>query len=288
MRFGGADLHAHSTWSDGQDTPRELVRKGVAAGLSALALSDHDGTLGLGEFEEGCREAGLTAVPGVELSAQHRGEDAHLLGLFIDAAEEGLSSSLEVFRRERERRGDAMIERLSDLGFPVDAEAVRRGVEGAFGRPHLARAMVAHRYVESEEEAFDRFLRKGGPAWVPKPKWELTTAISAVHRAGGLAVLAHPVWHADPESVVREAKRAGLDGLEVWHSDHDRETAEKMAELAARYGLLRSAGSDCHGDPDRRPVGWCRLQEEDWRRLLEAARETWAASGRTPVGPGGP
>jgi len=260
----------------------------VAAGLSALALSDHDGTLGLGEFEEGCREAGLTAVPGVELSAQHRGEDAHLLGLFVDAAEKGLSSSLEVFRRERERRGDAMIERLAVLGYPVDAEAVRSGVAGALGRPHLARAMVARCYVQSEEEAFDRFLRKGGPAWVPKPKWELATAIAAVHRAGGLAVLAHPVWHADPESVVREAKGAGLDGLEVWHSDHDHETAGVMADLAARYGLLRSAGSDCHGDPGRRPVGWCRLQEGDWHLLLEAAHGRWDASGRAPGRPGGP
>src|SRR5512140_3544276 len=201
--FGGADLHSHSTWSDGRDTPAQLAAKAVAAGLSVLALSDHDTLQGIPEFEEACARSGLVAVPAVELSARHGEEDAHVLGLFVDPGHEAFRDRLSHFRRERARRGEGMVARLAALGYAVDLDAIRRVVgSGSFGRPHIARALVGARLVADEDEAFARFLEKGAPAWLPKPKWEMAEAISAIREAGGLAVLAHPFGHGDPESVI--------------------------------------------------------------------------------------
>jgi predicted metal-dependent phosphoesterase TrpH len=282
--FGGADLHSHSTWSDGRDAPAVLASRGAAAGLSALALSDHDALRGIPDFEAACRGTGLVPVPGVELSARHAGEDAHVLGLFVDAANEGLASRLSQFRVDRVRRGEAMVERLAALGYPVDLDAIRRVVgEGSFGRPHIARAMVGSRHVADEDEAFARFLAKGGPAWLPKPKWGLGEAIGAVRAAGGLAVLAHPVWHRDPEATIRAARDAGLDGLEVRHSDHAPADEARFRDIAAGLGLFPTAGSDSHGSQEgQKQVGACRLGQEDWENLVAAAAERRAEAGLPP------
>ena len=283
--FGGADLHSHSTWSDGRDTPGQLAGKGVSAGLSALALSDHDTLQGIPEFEEACARAGLVAVPGVELSARHGKEAAHVLGLFVDPEHEGFRERLSGFRTERVRRGEGMAARLAILGCPVDLEEIRLVVgKGSFGRPHLARALVAGGFVADEDEAFKRFLARGGPAWLPKPKWEMVEAIAAIRAAGGLAVLAHPYWHDDPETVIRQGREAGLDGLEVSHSDHAEEDEARFRGLAGSLGLLSTAGSDHHGSPDgRRPVGCRRLREEEWGVLRKAAAARRAEAGRPPL-----
>ncbi len=280
--FGGADLHSHSTWSDGRDTPAQLAGKAVSAGLSVLALSDHDTLQGIAGFEEACARAGLVAVPAVELSARHRGEDAHVLGLFVDPAHEGFRERLSGFRRERARRGEGMVARLSALGYPVDLEAILRAVgSGSFGRPHVARALVEAKHVAGEDEAFTRFLERGGPAWLPKPKWEMVEAISSIRAAGGLAVLAHPFWHHDPEGVIRQGREAGLDGLEVSHSDHTGADEARFRGLARSLGLLPTAGSDHHGAPDgRRPVGCRRLGKDEWGALAEAAAARRAAAYR--------
>jgi predicted metal-dependent phosphoesterase TrpH len=283
--FGGADLHSHSTWSDGRDTPFELAGKGAAAGLSVLALSDHDTLQGVPDFEAACAGAGVAAVAAVELSARHGEEDAHVLGLFVDPAHGGFRDRLALFRTQRVARGEAMVSRLSALGFPVDLEAIRRVVgAGSFGRPHVARALVEARHVVDEDEAFSRFLERGRAAWMPKPKWVMVDAIEAIRAAGGLAVLAHPHWHDDPERVIRDGTEAGLDGLEVAHSDHDPEEERRFRALARDMGLLSTAGSDHHGSPDgRRPVGCRRLQEAEWSPLLEAAVARRSAAGRRPL-----
>lgn len=280
--FGGADLHSHSTWSDGRDTPAQLAGKAFAAGLSVLALSDHDTLQGIPDFEEACAGTGLVVVPAVELSARHGAEDAHVLGLFVDPDHEGFRERLSDFRRERVRRGEAMVARLAELGCPVDLEAIQRVVgSGSFGRPHIARALVGARFVADEDEAFARFLERGGPAWLPKPKLAMADAISAIRAAGGLAVLAHPFWHDDPERVIREGHAAGLDGLEVSHSDHADADEARFRDLAGRLGLLATAGSDHHGGSDgRRPVGCRRLREEEWAALAEAAAARRGAVGR--------
>ena len=272
-RFGGADLHCHSTFSDGVEPPASLVERAVKAGLSALALSDHDAVHGLPEFERAAAGTGLIPVPAAELSTRCNGEDVHLLGLFVDPGEPAFTERLDEMRRDREARGEAMVEKLAGLGMPLDLAAIRRVVgEGALGRPHVARAMVVEGYVKSVEDAFEKYLTKGKPGYVPKPKWTLGEAIAAVRRAGGLAVVAHPIWYADPEKIVALGVEEGLDGLEVIHTDHNGEATGEFARIADRYRLLRSAGSDFHAPAEGgKTVGACRLGAAEWERLVEAA-----------------
>jgi len=285
VSFGGADLHCHSTVSDGVEAPAALVLRALEAGLHALALSDHDALHGLPELETAAAGTGLVTVQAAELSTRCEGEDVHLLGLFVDAAEPDLVSKLVEVRRERDHRGEAMVAKLASVGIVLDLAAIRQTVgDGAFGRPHVARALVADGYVGSFDEAFDRYLTKGKPGYVAKQKWTLEDAIRSVHAAGGVAVVAHPIWYRDPEKVVAIGKSAGLDGLEVFHSDQVGPKENEFAQLAARQGLLRSAGSDYHGPPEgRKRVGACRLEEDDWTRLVARARQHREASGRPPL-----
>jgi predicted metal-dependent phosphoesterase TrpH len=280
--FGGADLHSHSVYSDGVETPAELVARAVKAGLSAFALSDHDAVHGVPEFEAAAAGTGLVTVAATELSTRCDGEDVHVLGLFVDPEEPGFSARLAEMRRDRDLRGEAMVEKLAALGMPLDLAQIRRVVgDGAFGRPHVARAMVAAGYVADLEAAFEKYLAKGKAGYVPKPKWTLPDAIAAIRKAGGLAVVAHPIWYADPEKILAQGCAAGLDGLEVLHSDHNGAATGEFARLADRFRLLRSAGSDFHAESEGgKNVGRCRLGAEEWERLVEAAIRRREEAGR--------
>ena len=261
------------------------MRRGVDAGVSVLALSDHDAVHGLPEFEAAAKGTGLVTVTASELSTRCDGDDVHVLGLFLDPDEAELQAKLVRFRGDRDTRGNAMVEKLLALGMPLDIEEIRVVVgEGAFGRPHIARAMIAKGYVKTLDEAFERFLSRGKPAYVPKPKWTLEEAIAAIRKAGGLSVVAHPIWYRDPERVVALGVVAGLDGLEVIHADQDGQKENAFAALAEREGLLKSAGSDYHGPPEgRKRVGACRLDEENWNRMVAAATVRRAEAGRPPL-----
>jgi predicted metal-dependent phosphoesterase TrpH len=281
MSFRGADLHCHSTFSDGVETPTQLIARAGEAGLSVLALSDHDALHGLPEFEAAAKGTGLVTVPATELSTRCDGDDVHVLGLFVDPDEPAFTARLAAFREDRDRRGEAMVEKLAAIGLPLDIAEIRAVVgEGAFGRPHIARAMVAKGYVKTLNEAFDDYLTKGKPGYVGKAKWSLEEAIASIHGAGGVAVIAHPVWYRDPEKVVTIGLTAGLDGIEVFHIDQEGKENE-FGKLAERHGLLKSAGSDYHGPPEgRKRVGACRLDEEGWNRLVLAGSKRRAAAGR--------
>jgi len=284
MAFGGADLHFHSTFSDGVESPGALVSRARAAGLSVAALTDHDAVHGVPAFEAAARGTGLVAAGGVELSVDDAGEDVHVLGLFVDPAEPVLVERLERFREVRDRRGEAMVARLAALGIGLDLEALRAEVgAGAFGRPHVARALVAKGAVASVEEAFRRLLGPGAPAFVPKAKWSLGEAVAAVRRAGGLAVLAHPVWYADAARLLRAGRDVGLDGVEVFHPDNDGREEDLLREADA-LGLLVTGGSDFHApDGGRGDPGTRRLGEAHWDLLAAAARERRREAGRPPL-----
>lgn len=284
MPFGGADLHFHSIVSDGVETPAELVARAVAAGLSVAALTDHDAVHGIAAFEAAAAGTGLIAAGGAELSVSERGEDVHLLGLFVDPSEPALGARLAGIRTDRDRRGEAMVEKLATLGVELDLPALRAAVgEGAFGRPHVARALVAKGVVASSEEAFERFLREGRPAFVPKARWSLAEAVEAVRRAGGLAVLAHPVWYSDVAGLLRQGRDLGLDGVEVWHPDNDGREEELLREAEA-LGLLVTAGSDFHTERDGgRTLGARRLGEAPWERLAAAGVARRREAGRAPL-----
>ena len=283
--FRGADLHCHSVFSDGVEAPAALVARAIRAGLSALALSDHDAVHGLPDFESAAAGTGLIPVPATELSTRCDGEDVHVLGLFVDPGEPDLEARLQQMRRDRDLRGEQMVARLADLGMPLDIADVRRVVgDGAFGRPHVARALIAAGFVRDLDEAFGKYLARGKPGYVPKPKWTLAEAIAAIRKAGGLSVVAHPIWYADPEKVVAQGVEAGLDGLEVVHSDHNGAATGEFARIADRYRLLRSAGSDFHAPTEGgKSVGACRLGEAEWEILVSAAVRRRAESSRPPV-----
>ena len=284
MSFGGADLHFHSTFSDGVESPEELVRRAVAAGLSVAALTDHDAVHGLPAFVRAAAGTGLVAAGGAELSVDDGGEDIHLLGLFLDPEEPELIERLTWFRQVRDQRGEAIVEKLGLLGVTLDLAALRSEVgAGAFGRPHVARALVAKGVVQSVGEAFDRYLGDGGPAFVPKAKWGLSEAIGTVRRAGGLAVLAHPVWYRHPGELLRRGRDLGLDGVEVFHPDNEGREEEFAAE-AEVLGLLVTAGSDFHSSADgERTLGARRLAEPLWEKVALAATARRRDAGRPTV-----
>lgn len=281
MSFGGADLHFHSTFSDGVESPAQLVVRAVAAGLSVAALTDHDAVHGVPAFLAAAAGTGLVAAGGAELSVEDGGEDVHLLGLFLDPEEPALVERLAWFREVRDRRGELIVEKLAGLGVVLDLPAIRATVGvGAFGRPHVARALVEKGVVGNVGEAFERFLSRGGPAYVPKAKWTLGEAIESVRRAGGLAVLAHPVWYRTPGEILRRGRGLGLDGVEVFHPDNDGREEEFGTEAEA-LGLLVTAGSDFHASGDGvRSLGSRRLTEALWERVAEAGALRRREAGR--------
>ena len=240
------DLHAHSTASDGTATPTGAVEAAHRAGVVALALTDHDTLAGVPEAQAAADRLGLRLVPGVELSVHQEGVEVHLLGLHIrDVA--GLQAELEAIRDQRRLRAIAMVEKLAAAGAPIAIEAVlAEAAGGAIGRPHVARALVAAGHVKDQREAFDRFLAAGRPAYVDKARLEIADGIAMVHRAGGLAIIAHPGAEGRRERI-EPLVPMGLDGLEVRHPSHSAEDVKRLDALAQHFGLVVSGGSDWHG-----------------------------------------
>jgi predicted metal-dependent phosphoesterase TrpH len=245
------DLHTHSTASDGTFTPAELMRAAKAAGLSAVALTDHDTFDGLPEARAEAEALGVELVPGCELSLEYADLPTHLLALFVDERPGRVVGELTRVREARAKRNDIMLEKLRQVGVNLDMADVARRASGVVGRPHMAQAMVAAGVVRTFEEAFTRFLGRGGLAYVPKEKLTPREAIAAVHADGGLAVLAHPYLLSQQprqiEALLTELAGLGLDGVEVFYTEHSEAYAALVGRLADSLGLLKSGGSDFHG-----------------------------------------
>ncbi|MEU0580522.1 PHP domain-containing protein [Streptomyces griseoincarnatus] len=246
------DLHTHSTASDGTDTPAELVRKAAAAGLDVVALTDHDTTRGHAEALAALPQ-GLTLVTGAELSCRLDGVSMHLLAYLFDPEEPALLAERELVRDDRVPRAKGMIAKLNDLGVPVTWEQVARiAGNGSVGRPHVASALVELGVVDSVSDAFTpEWLADGGRAYVPKHETDPFEAVRLVKNAGGVAVFAHPAavkrGRTVPDSAIAELARAGLDGIEVDHMDHDPGTRARLRGLAGELELLVTGSSDYHG-----------------------------------------
>ena len=245
------DLHTHSTASDGTLTPTELMRAAKAAGLSAIALTDHDTFEGLPEARAEAERQGVELVPGCELSLDYGGLPTHLLALFVDERPGHVVHELTRVRVARANRNAIMLEKLKAVGVHLRREDVERHATGVVGRPHMAQAMLAAGVVKSFEEAFTRFLGSSGLAYVPKVKLTPAEAIGAIHADGGLAVLAHPYLLSQQprhiEAMLLDLTGMGLDGVEVYYTEHSDKYTALVAELAQRIGLLMSGGSDFHG-----------------------------------------
>lgn len=250
------DLHTHSQASDGSLTPSELVKKAADIGLTAIALTDHDTVSGLEEFISQGKKLGLTTVSGVELSIDSKLPEKghlHMLGLFIDMRSAHLTSTLEFLVHERKRRAEKIINILNKLGIPITLDELHTLVgESTIGRPHIAQLLIKYNLVSSIQEAFDKYLGEGQPAYVPKVKLSEEDAIALIHRAGGIAILAHPHfmnfqrWE-DLKAKILELSNLGLDGVEVFYPGMPQELQEKLTQLASEIGLVISGGTDFHG-----------------------------------------
>jgi len=264
------DLHSHTTASDGELSPEELLARARAAGVTTLAVTDHDTVKGLARAQAAATAEGVRLVPGIEVSTESEGREVHILGHFVDPQEPGLASFSDRLRDERAERMGRMVQRMNQLGFPVTLEEVERIAAGAhLGRPHLALALVARGVVTSTREAFDRFLGDGKPGYVDRFRLPAEDAIAMLHRARGTATLAHPgSSKVSPYTLERLAK-AGLDGLEVFHPDHVPSQREAFLRQAEALGLVPTAGSDFHGPrvtPDR-SLGMVSLDPSHLARL---------------------
>ncbi len=245
---GRVDLHTHSAFSDGVLQPVELVQAAAASGIGTLALTDHDTTAGLAEAEAEASRLGLRFVPGVELSTGDDDDDIHLLGYFIDRHDVHLQVALKRFAEERSSRLDRIVERLAAAGVALDAARVRElAGQGTIGRPHAARAMIEAGYVTSVSEAFERFLRRGQPGFVPRPKVQPEDAIAVVTGAGGVPVLAHPRSVSDIEATLARLVPSGLKGMEVYYGEYDDATRTALRGIADEWNLISTGGSDFHG-----------------------------------------
>jgi predicted metal-dependent phosphoesterase TrpH len=250
------DLHSHSTASDGLFSPRDLVARAVRLGLSALALTDHDNTDGLDEALQAGREAGLEVVAGVEISADYEPGTMHLVGLGIDPAHAGLQTKLRFLQEARATRNPRIVKLLQGAGLDVTwQEVLAQAKGGQVGRPHFAMVLLEKKIVSSWQEAFDLWLGKGKPGYLPKERMPAEEAIEVIHAAGGKAVLAHPIQlklEGGPlTELVGRLKASGLDAIEVFHSDHGPKEEQFYQNLALKNGLRQSGGSDFHGHPDK-------------------------------------
>jgi 3',5'-nucleoside bisphosphate phosphatase len=267
------DLHLHTTASDGRCSPLELVEQAARAGLSVMAVTDHDTTASVEDVRVRATSLGIEAVPGIEITAVEDGRDIHVLGYFLRTTDASFREFLAGQRRTRVARVRAIAGRLAELGMPVDlSEALAVGEQSAraIGRPQVARAMVAAGHVPHTREAFDKWLGRDQPAFVPRSGPSPEAVIESIHRAGGLASLAHP-GRTEIDARIPALRGAGLDALEAYHSDHDAAAADRYRRMADDLGLLTTGGSDYHGDPVHGvSIGSSPLPSDCWQRLHEA------------------
>jgi predicted metal-dependent phosphoesterase TrpH len=265
------DLHLHTTASDGRLTPEELVARAATAGITVMSVTDHDTVAGLADARRAADAAGIVMVDGVEVTSVHEGRDVHMLGYFIKPADQAFNAFLAEQRGRRVARVREIGSRLALLGAPVDIDrllaraAQRPGA--SVGRAAIARALVRAGRVSSVREAFDRFLGFGCPAFVPRMGSTPIEVVEIIHRAGGVASMAHPGVTNKPD-VMTVLVRGGLDAIEVFHSDHSLELQRSLQAFAIEHHLLTTGGSDFHGDDSRdRPLGRSTLPATAFERL---------------------
>jgi 3',5'-nucleoside bisphosphate phosphatase len=246
------DLHLHTTHSDGSFTPAEVIDLAQKAGVTALAITDHDITTGVPEATVAGRERGIDVIPGIEISSILGDSELHILGYYLNCQDARLNERLALLRESRHRRNPKIIERLQAAGIDITYDEVRAlaGTDSV-GRPHIARVLMEKKVVASAKEAFDQWLANGRPAYVPRELPTPAEAIQWIKAAKGLPVLAHPTWVKTTEGtltdLVRRLKADGLEGVEVHYSTHTaRQTREYLA-LAKQLDLLVTGGSDFHG-----------------------------------------
>ena len=268
------DLHLHSRFSDGTYGPEELAAQARRYELAAIALTDHDSVEGCAATALACAAVRIEFITGTELTAEEDGNEVYILGYCVDTQNARLLTQIARFQAVRQNRIREMVARLNQLKVPLAADAVFALANcRAPGRPHVARALVAAGLCSSLDEAFDRFLKKNRPAWVPKFKMSGAEALDLIHQAGGVAVLAHPGLNRTDE-VIPGMVEAGMDGIECFHTKHSTATTERYLKLADRFHLLVTGGSDCHGMNKGKPlIGTVKVPYQHLEKLKARAAE---------------
>jgi hypothetical protein len=247
------DLHLHSIFSDGSLTPEELVALGAQEGARCLALTDHDTTRGTDRMLAAGKAAGIEIIPGVEISADYSPGTMHILGYFIDHKDAELNRHLEWIQSGREARNQEILHNLMELGVHItwDQVAARAG-DDIVGRPHFAQVMVEQGYVENNKEAFTRYLAKGKPAYAGRRRLKPEACIELIQKCGGLPVLAHPctlkLQNRELRMLLGHLTDAGLQGIEIYYSEHSRDMLKNYLKLAKDFGLVATGGTDFHGE----------------------------------------
>ena len=272
------DLHLHSRFSDGTYGPEEVAAEARRHGLAGIALTDHDSVEGCPQTERACQAAGIEFIAGTELTVEEEGNEVHILGYCFDTHNPTLLTEIARFQVVRQNRIREMVARLNHLRVPLSVDAVFALAScRAPGRPHVARALVAAGLCRSLDEAFERFLKKNRPAWVPKYKMSGKKALELIHQAGGVAVLAHPGLNRT-DDVIPGMVEAGMDGIECFHTKHSTATTEHYLELADQFHLLVTGGSDCHGMNKGKPlIGTVKVPYQLLEKLKVRAAEIKAA-----------
>lgn len=268
------DLHSHTTASDGEHAPAELLKLAKTAGVTVLSVTDHDTVAGLPACSEAAKAEGVELVPGIEITAFLHRREVHVLGHFVDMKEARLASFAAQLKVEREKRMEQMVEKMKGLGFPVSMEQVRAlAGDTSFARPHLARVLVELGYCSSTKDAFNRFLADGRPGAVPRFELKAEDAVTLIRGAGGAATLAHPGVSRVERHDLEALAKVGLAGVESEHSDHPPSLREKFRKIARELDLIPTSGSDYHGpkvSPNRH-LGAESMKPEDFERLKARA-----------------
>jgi hypothetical protein len=269
MKF--ADLHLHTQFSDGTFTPEELVERASKLGFAAIALTDHDTVEGCARAAAACMAANIEFISGTELTAEHADTEVHILAYFVDTQNQVLLTRIGEFQAVRQNRIREMVAALNKLGIPLQAESVFKLANcKSPGRPHVARALVKEKLIGNLDEAFERYLKKGRPAWIPKTKMSALESVELIHQAGGLAVMAHPGLNRSDE-IIPALVAAGLDGIECFHTKHSTAMAERYLGIADKYHLLVTGGSDCHGFSKVKPlIGTVKLPYDHVEKMKAA------------------
>lgn len=272
-----ADLHTHSTFSDGVLTPTDLIELAYRRGVRVMALTDHDTTEGLPEaITAAARHPDLTLIPGIEMSTDVPGSEVHVVGHFIDWRDQHFQDRLAHLRQSRLGRARKMVARMAELGKPVAWERVAAFAgEGAVGRPHIARALIEAGHVTTFNEAFDLYLSRTGPAYVERERLSPAEVVEMLTAAKGLPTLAHPRELDGLEDLLTRLKQAGLVGMEAYYQDYSADDIARLRVLADKFGLIPLGGSDYHGlgGPQQREPGDIPLPDEPVERLLALAQE---------------
>ncbi len=274
--MGQADLHIHSTASDGRLTPADVVLEAARRGLSFIALADHDSIDGIASAQVTAQAfPGLKIIPAVEISTDIAEGEVHVLGYFIDYTDSAFNAALDRFKSSRLQRGEKMVAKLRKLGINIDWQRVKEIASGSsIGRPHIAQAMLEKGYIASFKEAFSEYLGHNRPAYVEREKMTPKEAVELIIKAQGLPVLAHPLTLPDPEAMTAELKDAGLVGLETYYNGYTAEEIDRLVTLADRHELITTGGSDYHGiDDTETAIGEVDLPIEAVEKLIALAKQ---------------